>query len=156
MKRSGKFYSKNEKETLKSLGLTPAPQSGAGWVIKEDGENEICMVQLKSTDASSYRIDMLDIKKLEYHASVSNKLPIFLVQFLQQDKIYALVNIEDIAEISTALKTGKIENRPIVKVDTKEVKRKTVKADSKSREQFYKESGDKNRKYNKSNRRISR
>lgn len=31
-KRSGKFYSKNEKETLKNLGLKPVPFSGAGWI----------------------------------------------------------------------------------------------------------------------------
>ena len=30
--------------------------------------------------------EMLDLKKLEYHAEVSNKVPIFLVQFLKQDK----------------------------------------------------------------------
>ena len=50
MKRTGKFYFRNEKEVLKSLGLTPTPQSGAGWVAKEDGENEIILAQLKSTD----------------------------------------------------------------------------------------------------------
>ena len=99
MKRSGKFYSKNEKETLSKLGLRPIPFSGAGWVEKEDGENEFSLVQLKSTEASSYRVDMLDIKKLEYHASVSNKVPIFLIQFLNHDKIYALVNLEDLDEL---------------------------------------------------------
>ena len=76
-KRSGKFYSSNEKKTLKALGLTPAPMSGAGWVTKEDGENEVAMVQLKSTDASSYRLDMLDMKKLEYHAMVSKRFLCF-------------------------------------------------------------------------------
>ena len=40
MKRSGKFYSKNEKETLKKLGLKPIAFSGAGWISKEDGESE--------------------------------------------------------------------------------------------------------------------
>ena len=37
MKRSGKFYSKNEKETLKKLGLKPIAFSGAGWIDKEAG-----------------------------------------------------------------------------------------------------------------------
>ena len=64
-KRSGKFYFRNEKETLSKLGLKPAPGSGSGWIVKEDGENDIAMVQLKSTDSSSYRLDMLDMKKLE-------------------------------------------------------------------------------------------
>ena len=103
-KRSGKFYSKNEKQTLKSLGLKPAPASGAGWVVKEDGENETLMVQLKSTDALSYRITRLDMKKLEFHAEVSNKVPVFLVQFLKDDKLYAIVDVNNIDDLFYGLK----------------------------------------------------
>lgn len=146
MKRSGKFYSRNEKETLKKLGLTPAPQSGAGWVIKEDGENESTMVQLKSTDAQSYRLSMLDMKQLEYHASVSNKIPIFLVQFLKQDKIYAIVSVEDIPYISSCLKNGKqIQQTQVEKLDVEEseVMVRTVKASKKARDQFFKERSEK-------------
>lgn len=142
MKRSGKFYSNNEKKTLKSLGLIPAPMSGAGWVIKEDGENETLMVQLKSTDSSSYRIDMLDIKKLEYHASVSNKVPVFLVQFLKQDKIYAIVDINDIGELYNGLenKENVIHKKTIV-IDNKEntIERKVVKSNKKARDKFFEE-----------------
>ena len=72
MKRTGKFYYRNEKETLRKLGLTPVAGSGSGWIDKEDGESDIALVQLKSTDSSRYTLDMLDMKKLEYHASVSN------------------------------------------------------------------------------------
>lgn len=32
MKRSGKFYRKNEQEVMKSLGLNPTPNSGSGWI----------------------------------------------------------------------------------------------------------------------------
>lgn len=142
MKRSGKFYSNNEKKTLKSLGLIPAPMSGAGWVIKEDGENETLMVQLKSTDSSSYRISMLDIKKLEYHASVSNKVPVFLVQFLKQDKIYAIVDINDIGELYNGLenKENVIHKKTIV-IDNKEnlIERKVVKSNKKARDKFFEE-----------------
>lgn len=143
MKRSGKFYSRNEKETLKKLGLTPAPQSGAGWVVKEDGENETTMVQLKSTDAQSYRLNMFDMKQLEYHASVSNKIPIFLVQFLKQDRIYAIIPIEEIPYISSCLKTdGKqVQQHQVEKleVEESEVIKRTVKASKKARDQFFKE-----------------
>lgn len=144
-KRSGKFYSSNEKKTLSALGLTPAPMSGAGWVTKEDGENEIAMVQLKSTDASSYRIDMLDIKKLEYHAAVSNKIPVFLVQFLKQDKIYAVVDINYIEELHNAIRTGeKHRKQQIDRLDEiTTVQRKPAKTNSKAREQFFKERSEK-------------
>jgi hypothetical protein len=103
-KRSGKFYSKNEKQTLKSLGLEPAPASGAGWVVKEDGENEALMVQLKSTDSLSYRLSRLDMKKLEFHADVSHKVPVFLVQFLKDDRLYAIVDVKNIDDLFYGLK----------------------------------------------------
>ena len=142
MRRTGKFYSRNEKETLRKLGLTPAPQSGAGWVVKEDGENESTMVQLKSTDAQSYRLSVFDMKQLEYHASVSNKIPIFLVQFLKQDKIYAIVSIEDIPYISSCLKTGQaLPQTQVEKIDEQKGEQivRTVKASKKARDQFFKE-----------------
>lgn len=142
MRRTGKFYSKNEKETLTKLGLVPAPQSGAGWIIKEDGENENVMVQLKSTDSQSYRIDMLDIKKLEYHAEVSHKIPIFLIQFLKQDKIYALIEVENLEDANSVLKE-KEQKRNEYSVDTfleEPVKnKKIIKSSKKAKEKFYKE-----------------
>lgn len=144
MKRSGKFYSRNEKETLLSLGLKPAPMSGAGWIVKEDGENEVVMVQLKSTDSSSYRLDLLDMKKLEYHADVSKKLPVFLIQFLKADKIYAVVDINSLDELGKAFKTGKVGKKIVIE-DNEEmgVKRKVIKSSKKSREKFFKERGEK-------------
>lgn len=140
-RRSGKFYSTNEKKTLRALGLTPAPMSGAGWVTKEDGENEVAMVQLKSTDASSYRLDMLDMKKLEYHAMVSNKVPVFLVQFIQQDRIYAIVDIADIPDLHRAIQVGEKPDRLILPdaASSRQVSRKKVKSSASAREEFFKE-----------------
>lgn len=141
MKRSGKFYSKNEKETLRKLGLRPIPFSGAGWIEKEDGENENVLVQLKSTEASSYRVDILDIKKLEYHSSVSNKIPVFIIQFLKHDKIYALVNLEDLEELNEAL-NGKRKQRTI-KLKQEEVEefvqRRKIQSSPKARDKFFEE-----------------
>lgn len=141
MKRSGKFYSKNEKETLSKLGLRPIPFSGAGWVEKEDGENEFSLVQLKSTEASSYRVDMLDIKKLEYHASVSNKVPIFIIQFLKHDKIYALVNLEDLDILHNILnnKEKVIKKKVGDCYEEVSVSKKMIQSSSKARKQFFEE-----------------
>lgn len=52
MKRSGKFYRKNEAEVMESLGLKPTKNSGSGWVEKEDGQSDEIICQLKSTDAA--------------------------------------------------------------------------------------------------------
>ena len=60
-KRSTKFYRKNEEEVMRSLGLTPTKNSGAGWIEKEDGQNEHVICQLKSTDAQSIRVIQKDI-----------------------------------------------------------------------------------------------
>lgn len=141
MKRTGKFYYSNEKKTLRALGLTPVPGSGSGWIQKEDGENEIALVQLKSTDSRSYRVNSLDMKKLEYHADVSNKVPVFLVQFLQENKIYAIIDVGNIQELSEAIKTGEVKKKLIVDSVDPVVDRK-VKASSKSREKFFKERSD--------------
>ena len=143
MKRTGKFYSRNEKETLSRLGLKPSPMSGAGWVIKEDGENDIVMVQLKSTDSSSYRLDLLDLTKLEYHADISRKVPIFLIQYLKTGKIYAVVDIDNIKELGEALDTGKVKEKMVIKDIERTVEKKVGKTSKKSREQFFKERGEK-------------
>lgn len=146
MRRSGKFYSRNEKETLTKLGFKPVAMSGAGWIDKEDGESEIALVQLKSTDANSYTLKMQDMKELEYHASVSHKLPIFLVQFLKQDKIYAIVDVDNINELSNAIKTGEVKDRIQITENVKTVERKVIKSSSNARNDFFKE---RERKYGK-------
>lgn len=142
-KRSGKFYSNNEKKTLESLGFVPSPMSGAGWIVKEDGENDVAMVQLKSTDSSSYRLDILDMKKLEYHAYVSNKVPIFLVQFLKHDKVYAIVDVSNIDDLFEAFNCNKKpEYQKITKIENKN-ERKMIRSSKKSRDEFMKERNDK-------------
>ena len=138
-KRSGKFYSKNEKETLSKLGFKPAPASGAGWVVKEDGENELAMVQLKSTDNTRYTLDMLDMKKLEYHAEVSNKIPIFVVQFLKEDRLYAIVPIDNLIDLKDCVESGKIEEKVTISKTEAVTSRRLIKSNSKARDQFFKE-----------------
>lgn len=139
MRRKGKFYSKNEKEVMKGLGLTPAPASGAGWIVKEDGENELSMVQLKSTDSTRYTLDMLDMKKLEYHAQVSNKIPIFLVQFLQEDRMYAIVPVDSILDLSKVLETGHVQERISIKPEKLISSRALIRSSKTSRDKFFEE-----------------
>lgn len=110
-KRSGKFYRKNEVQVMKSLGLTPTPNSGSGWLVKEDGQSEDVICQLKSTDASSIRIAKYDIDTLIYNASVSHKLPVFAIQFIQTNEVYLLVRPEDLKDLGALIEGGKVENR---------------------------------------------
>jgi hypothetical protein len=74
-------WRKHEKETMLELGLTPTPLSGAGYIFKEDGENERVIAQLKSTEAKSISIKKIDIDDLVKHGRISRKIPVFVVCF---------------------------------------------------------------------------
>nr|DAV91492.1 MAG TPA: hypothetical protein [Caudoviricetes sp.] len=106
MARPGKFWHKNEREVMELLGLRQVPGSGNGWVAKEDGESEHVLCQLKSTDANSIRVQKQDIDKLEYHAIVSKKLPVFAIQFVRSGQVYLLVKPLDLVEAAKYVKSG--------------------------------------------------
>ena len=106
MARPGKYWHKNEREVMELLGLRQVPGSGNGWVAKEDGESEHVLCQLKSTDASSIRVQKQDIDKLEYHAIVSKKLPVFVIQFVQSGQVYLLVKPSDLVDAARYIKSG--------------------------------------------------
>ncbi len=141
-KRSGKFYYKNEAKVLRELGFTPAPGSGNGWVVKEDGYNEHAMVQLKSTDAASYRISLFDIKQLEYHAKVEHKLPIFLVQFLKENKVYAIVDVAELDQLPAVFGVEPTQvNHDFVETvaEPEQSNKPKVQSSAKGRDAFYKQ-----------------
>lgn len=106
MKRSGRFYRKNEAEVMKSLGLKPTKNSGSGWIEKEDGQSDTVICQLKSTDADSIRIHKKDIDVLSYNASVSHKLPVFAIQFIQSNEVYLIVKPDMLCDVAKYIETG--------------------------------------------------
>lgn len=109
LKRSGKFYRKNEAEVMESLGLKPTINSGSTWIEKEDGQSEDIICQLKSTDANSIRIVKKDIDTLIYNSMVVHKIPIFAIQFLSTNEVFLLVRPEDIKQVSSYLKGERID-----------------------------------------------
>ena len=111
MKRSGKFYRKNEAEVMKALGLKPTKNSGSGWVEKEDGQSDEVICQLKSTDKESIRLNKYDIDTLNYNAAVSHKLPVFAVQFLGSNETYLLVKPEQLCDVAKYIETGERETK---------------------------------------------
>uniref|UniRef100_A0AAU8B163 Holliday junction resolvase n=1 Tax=Dulem virus 36 TaxID=3145754 RepID=A0AAU8B163_9CAUD len=119
-KRSTKFYRKNEVEVMERLGFKPTSNSGAGWIQKCDGESDIAICELKSTDKESYRIQQSILRTLEYHASVSHKIPVFALQFLNTDEVWIMLKPEDLNELKL-LPDGK-ENKdfPEITVDKEE------------------------------------
>ena len=151
MKRSGKFYRKNEKEVMERLGLKATYNSGSGWVEKEDGQNEFLICQLKSTDAQSIKINQKDIRMLEYNASVEKKVPVFAIQFLNTGEVWLMTKPEDFTEVSEYINTGKIEKQRniICEVDESKIDytpAKMIRSSSNAREEYKKEQ---NKKYEK-------
>lgn len=150
MKRSGKFYRKNEKEVMESLGLKSTYNSGSGWIEKEDGQSDYLICQLKSTDAQSIKINQKDIRILEHNAAVTHKLPVFAIQFLNTGEVWLMVKPTDIHEVSEYLYTGKVKTLPLLpepvdlvcSVDEKEIDytlTKKIKSSIQAREEYKKE-----------------
>lgn len=143
-RRSTKFYRKNEEKTMEMLGLTPTKNSGAGWIEKEDGYNDYILAQLKSTDAQSMSVKLLDLHKLEYHAAVEHKLPVFVVEFLETSELYLLVKPNDLTQVAQYLKTGQCNiNPPIELIEPTEStivnSKKAISSSARSKEKFWKE-----------------
>lgn len=146
MKRSGKFYRKNEAEVMRALGLKPTKNSGSGWVEKEDGQSDNVICQLKSTDAQSIKVNKKDLDVLSYNAAVTHKLPVFAIQFLQSSEVYLLIKPEMLCEAAKYIETGEyVSANEFVGIDLNEheamtptVKR-VIKSSSNAREEFNKE-----------------
>lgn len=146
MKRSGKWYRKNEREVMEQLGLQPTKNSGSGWIEKEDGQSNEVICQLKSTDAESIRIHKKDLDTLIYNANVAHKLPVFAIQFLQSNEVYLLVKPDMLCDAAQYISTGEyVSANEFIGVDLsnhKELKSngvKVIKSSAKSRERFNRE-----------------
>lgn len=77
-----KRWSLREKEVMRGLGLVPHVASGSAWQMKEDGSNDRVIAQLKSTDGKGINVQRQDVKDLMYHARMSRKAPIFVLDFV--------------------------------------------------------------------------
>lgn len=150
MKRTGKFYRKNEREVMKSLGLEPTYNSGSGWIEKEDGQNDYVICQLKSTDAQSIKVNQKDLRILEKNSVISHKIPVFAIQFLNTNEVWIMVKPESLEDVSEYIKTGKVENLDLgIKLSNTTptlIQKDIIKSSSTAREKFKKEM---EQKYNK-------
>ena len=143
MKRSGKFYRKNEREVMEDLGFKPTPNSGSGWIVKEDGQNDYLICQLKSTDAQSIKVNQKDIRMLEHNAAVEHKVPVFAIQFLNTNEVWIMCKPEDVTDVAEYINTGEYEKDEVVlDYNTNELKvkpKRVIKSSGNAREQFHDE-----------------
>lgn len=91
---------------MRSLGLEPTKNSGAGWIEKEDGLSDHIIAQLKSTDKMSISVGLNDINVLEYNAGVAHKIPIFVLQFIQTNDVFIMVRPDDLPGLHELIETG--------------------------------------------------
>ena len=142
-KRSTKFYRKNEAEVMKALGLQPTKNSGAGWIEKEDGQNDYLIAQLKSTDAMSIRVQQKDINILEENARVCHKTPLFIIQFLNNGDTFIMARPSDLENVVEYINTGRCEKPTESIVDIQDMvpksKKPVVKSSKSQRDKFFKE-----------------
>lgn len=129
MKRSFRFYRKNEADVMKSLGLKPTKNSGSGWVEKEDGISDAVICQLKSTDKESIKLNKRDIDVLNYNAGVCHKMPVFAIQFLQSNEVYLLIKPDMLTDIAKYIETGTYTSQnDFLDLDVSDTEETTVKA----------------------------
>lgn len=155
-KRSGKYYYKNEKQTMRDLGFKPTAASGSGWLEKEDGQSDNAIAQLKSTDGQSIKIDLLDIQKLEHSGLVSHKRPVFVIQFLQTNDIFLVVRPDDdmLKLIHGHYNSHTIELGEQQEQDDSKIKE--IQTGRTSRDKFYKERAMTYEQENKTRRKVRR
>lgn len=109
VKRTTKWYRKNEAEVMQRLGFKPTRNSGATWIDKGDGQNEHCICELKSTDKESYRLEQTTLHTLEANAIEAHKLPVFALQFLNVDEIWLAVKETDIEAFKQLVRASVLE-----------------------------------------------
>lgn len=138
-KRTTRFYRQNEAEVMSALGLKPTKNSGAGWVEKEDGQNDHLIAQLKSTDAASIKINLRDIEVLEANALVCHKVPVFVIQFLGTGDTFIMARPSDMNQVVQYINTGNCQ-RPTDGFELTEGKKpkvKKIRSSEGSRNEFW-------------------
>lgn len=129
---------------MESLGLKPTPNSGSGWKIKEDGQNDFVICQLKSTDAQSIKVNQKDIRILEKNAIVAHKVPMFAIQFLNTNEVWLMCKPEDLSCIAEYVNTGEVKEN-IFDIDLSSSNdilvnpKRVIKSSGNSRNKFHEE-----------------
>ena len=94
----------------------------------------------------SIKVNQKDIRILEYNASVSHKIPIFAIQFLNTNEVWLMAKPEDFTDVAQYISTGKCDTRYEqlgIDLDNareiKSVKINKVKSSSSARECFHRD-----------------
>lgn len=89
--RKARFWRKHEKKLMNSMGMKATAGSGNTWIEKEDGESEHFIAQSKATQKKSITLKREDVKTLFENAAVMDKIPVFVLSFVDKYEEYELV-----------------------------------------------------------------
>ena len=96
----GKRIPVGEKEICKEYGLTPTPNSGAGWKYKSDATRGPYRIEIKETAKGQLAVKKEWIEKIEKEANMTGKVPVLLIRI--DNKVLACVDprivFEDVEE----------------------------------------------------------
>lgn len=99
-------WTRREKGVMKDIGANPVALSGAGWLDKEDGQTEDCLIQLKSTERKSITIKLDDVLTLIRNARVAHKRPVFVLEFVGEEILLVAAQVEDLKVVAKSIKRG--------------------------------------------------
>ena len=102
MKNLIKFIKKREQKFAKEIGGTRRPASGALWFKKEDVIDNKKLYQIKTTTKKTATVRLTDLQKLEEHAIIEHKIPIYVIDFILdrfESEQYYVIRRKDINEL---------------------------------------------------------
>ena len=93
-----KAWSKMERNTAARYNGRTTPQSGAGWVAKNDVRTFTESIECKTTKAASFSLKVSELKKADKTALLDGRRMVFEIQFEGRGK-YVVLNEEDYLEL---------------------------------------------------------
>lgn len=90
---------RQERGLAKELGGSVNAGSGNGWVRKGDVRSDKELWELKITSAKSYSLKHAELDKLNNQALMDGRIPIFLIEFMQQGDSFVVLSKDDYMEL---------------------------------------------------------
>lgn len=93
---------RQERALAKQLQGSVNAGSGNGWVRKGDVRSDKELWECKITSAKSYSLKRADLNKLNEQALMDGRIPIFLIEFMQEGESFVVLSKDDYLEMRAA------------------------------------------------------
>lgn len=89
-------YVKHERTFAKDNGLRQTPSSGRRWFAKGDSKDKTWLVDNKGTRNKSYTLTLEVWQGLVKAATLTNRIPVMQVRFIQEESVDVVIIPADI------------------------------------------------------------